>query len=226
MPYLFVLFAILIIVLIVFGAIASARRKKELMAFAAANGLQFSPGRDYGMEDRFPAFDCLGEGSDRYAYNVLSGQWRGLLLLAFDYHYETESRDSKGKRTTHSHHFSAVVLYSPVPLKPLFIRAEGFFDKVTQFFGHDDIDFESAEFSRKFYVKSADRKWAYDVIHPRAMELLLAAPRFTIQFDTLCVMAYRSRTLKVPEFAVAADLVSDLLDGLPEYLVRELTGQD
>ena len=43
-----------------------------------------------------------------------------------------------------------------------------------EFFGHDDIDFESAEFSRNFYVKSSDRKWAFDILHARAMEFLLA----------------------------------------------------
>ena len=226
MPLLIIPFVILIIALIVWGIISSAKRKKELIAFAAANGLSFSEGSDYDMEDRFPAFDCFREGSDRYAYNILSGQWRGRELLAFDYHYETESTDSDGDRDTTSHHFSAVILFSRVPLKPLFIRAEGFFDKVTQFFGYDDIDFESAEFSRKFYVRAADRKWAYDVIHPRAMELLLGSPRFTIQFDTGCVIAYRSSTFKVPDFATAAGLIEGLLDGMPEYLVRELAGKD
>jgi len=119
----------------------------------------------------------------------MEGTWSDRHLLAFDYHYETHSTDSKGHRRTNHHHFSAVILASALPLKPLFIRAEGFFDKLTEFVGFDDIDFESAEFSRKFYVKAKDRRWAYDVIHARTMEFLLSMPRFTIQFDRNNVIA-------------------------------------
>ena len=56
----------------------------------------------------------------------------------------------------------------------LLIRPEGFFDKVAGAFGFDDIDFESEEFSRAFFVKSSDKRFAYDVLHPRMLELLMA----------------------------------------------------
>ena len=46
--------------------------------------------------------------------------------------------------------FSTIVVESDVVLEPLFIRPERLFDKVKEFVGIDDIDFESAEFSRKF----------------------------------------------------------------------------
>ncbi len=226
MPFCIIPFIVLVVVLIVYGAKAAAKRKKELIAFAAANGLSFSEAHDHGVEDRFNEFDCFGQGSDRYGYNTMQGQWNGRQILAMDYHYETESTDSKGRKSTTNHYFSAVILFSRIPLKPLFLRPEGFFDKVTQFFGYDDIDFESAEFSRKFYVKAADRKWAFDVIHPRAMALLLGSPRFSIEFDTGCVIAYRSSTFKVAGFIAATNVIEGLLDGLPEYVRRDLTGKD
>jgi hypothetical protein len=97
-------------------------------------------------------------------------------------------------------------------------------DKVTEFFGYDDIDFESAEFSRKFYVQSPDRKWAYDVLHQRAMEFLLVSPVFSLRFDTQCVIAWRSATFEPAEFTQALTLVRGLLDQLPGYLVKEQTG--
>ena len=64
-----------------------------------------------------------------------------------------------------------------------------------EFFGFDDIDFESDEFSREFCVKAADRRWAFDVIHQATMEFLLAAPRFTIELAGPRVMAYRDELL-------------------------------
>jgi hypothetical protein len=174
-----------------------------------------------GLDERLPHFDCLKSGSDRYAFNRLQGEWRGRSLLAFDYHYTTTSTDSKGRSQTHHHHFSAAVLTGDVPLKPLSIRSESWLDKVTQFFGFDDIDFESAEFSRNFYVKSPDRRWAYDVLHARAIEHLLYSSRFTIEFDEQHVIAYNGSQFKPEEFAQSVDLISDLLEMMPDYLVRQ-----
>jgi hypothetical protein len=222
MPVFFiVLFIALFVILAIYGARAAAKRQKELTAWAAANRLRFSEDHDADMDSRFPDFDCLGTGKDRYAYNIMDGEWEGRPFLGFDYHYETESKDSKGKTTTHHHNFSAVILRSAVPLKPLLIRPEGFFDKLAEFVGFDDIDFESAEFSRKFYVKSPDRKWAYDVIHQRAMEFLLARPRFTIQFDRAHVIAYNGSVFGATDFESAVRVSQGILDLFPEYLVQQ-----
>ena len=226
MPFIIGIFIVLVVVLVVYGFYAAAQRRKALAAWARSKGLSFDQSKDYSFEERFGDFDCLSQGdSDHYAYNIMSGQWSARPILAFDYHYETHSTDSKGRRTSSSHYFSAVVITSDIPLKPLYIRREGFFDKIGQFFGFDDIDFESAEFSRKFYVKSPDKRWAYDVIHTRTMEHLLASANFSIRFDRAHVIAWRSRTNKPADFEAAAELISGILDRLPEYVVRRQKGE-
>jgi len=196
------------------------RRRGALMAWARSEGLMFDPGKDRGLKVRFGQFECLRRGHSQYAYNRIWGEWHGREFLGFDYHYETgHGRDRR------MYTFSAAILSSSVPLKPLFIRPEGLLDKVTEFFGYDDIDFESAEFSRKFYVRSPDKRWAYDVIHPRTMEFLLRMPMFTIKLDGDYVIVYRSRQFKPEEFAAAGAVAEGILDRLPDYLVRELAGQ-
>jgi hypothetical protein len=92
---------------------------------------------------------------------------------------------------------------------------------LADFLGFDEIKFESAEFSREFHVKSADRKWAYDVLNPRAMEFLLSMPRFEIQFDEKAIMVHRSRTFSAQDFEAAAKVAQGLLDGLPEYVKED-----
>jgi len=221
LPAIIVLVVLLVIGLIVYGWYAAEQRKKLLHTWARTHGLRFDPEKRYGLDDRFGEFDCLSEGRNRHAFNVSEGDWRGREILAFDYHYETQSTNSKGRTSTTNHYFSAVILFCDVPLKPLFIRPEGFFDKITQFFGYDDIDFESAEFSRKFYVKSPDKRWAYDVIHQGVMELLLDGPVFTMKFGPNCAVAYRSSTFKPQEFASAAELIRGVFDRFPEYLIRQ-----
>jgi hypothetical protein len=199
---------------------AAKKRRQALKSWASSHGLSFNPTRDYTLDERFP-FGCLKQGHRRYAYNRLHGSWRGRELIAFDYHYETYSYDSKGRRRTHHHHFSAVILKSQVPLKPLFIRPEGLFDKITEFLGFDDIDFESIEFSREFYVKAPDKRWAYDVLHPRAMEFLLNSPRFSIQFDGDWAIAYRSSRFSPEEFGEAAEVLYGIFERLPRYLKEQ-----
>ena len=219
-PILIVLGIALAIVVGILGYLQREARRKALAAFAASRGMSFDPGEDSGLEDRFPDFECLRQGRSRYAYNRVFGPWNGRDCLLFDYRYVTGQ--GKNRKT---HHFSAVIMASNVPLKPLLIRPEGFFDKVGAFFGADDIDFESAEFSRQFFVKSPDRKWAYDVIHARTMEFLLACPRHTVQFDRGHVIVSHSATFEVSQFVTAAGMAEGILDRMPEYLVRQQQGQ-
>jgi hypothetical protein len=226
-PFLF--FALAAAVIIVFAVLAHQQAKKRRMAlaaWAASRGFSFDPTRDSQMDDRYPEFKCLRQGDNRYAYNVMAGNAGGRPVSAFDYHYATHSTDSKGHRTTHNHHFSAVIVATGLPLKPLAIRKEGFFDKIGEFLGFDDIDFESTEFSREFYVKSPDRRWAFDVIHQETMEFLLASPRFALELQGSDAIAYRDRTFKPEDFEAALEVIAGVLDRLPEYLVKELKGKD
>lgn len=197
--------------------IASLERRKKMAAYAGARGWQFSPLRDKHMSSRFPEFKCLTHGHSRYAYNIMSGQHEGKDVTAFDYHYVTGH--GKSRRV---HNFSALVLGAPFPLKSLYIRPENIFDRVSDFFGFDDIDFESAEFSRKFYVKAEEKRWAYHVIHQQMMEYLLGAPKFQIQMDREHVMAWRNHRFKEEDYDAALALIQGIYSRLPEYLKNRL----
>ena len=219
----FVIFALLIIGGAIYNHYQSEKRRDALRALALQNGWRFSESQE-SIEGRFPAFACLQRGDDRYAYNLLEGGLTQGEMCGFDYHYETESTDSKGRRQTDDHYFSALAIDTGLPLKPLLIRSENFFDKIGGLFGYDDIDFESAEFNRRFCVKAEDRRWAFDVIHQSTMEFLLAAPEFTIQFGGSTIMAYRGGLFDVGDFEQARQVVVGIIDRLPEYLLRELKG--
>lgn len=221
----FVLFfgiAALVLIVAVYGYLQAQKRKGELIAWAESRGLSYSPVNDYSFDERFANHSCLCQGSARYAYNIMEGRIDTRVVCAFDYHYETHSTDSKGNQETSHHHFSAVVVESEVPLKPLFIRREGFFDKIGAFLGFDDIDFESAEFSREFCVKAPDKRWAFDVLHQRAMEFLLASPRFTLDFQPDGVLVTGSGCFQPTQFDDAVRVVNGLLDMLPHSVVQEL----
>jgi len=213
-----------IIALVIYGQYRQAQRRMEMAAWAGRHGLSFSPEKDSGMDDRYDQFDCLRRGDNRYACNIAQGNWGSRPVTCFDYHYETHSTDAKGNRQTQRHSFSAVIMGCPFSFPLLIIRPEGFFDKVKGFFGAEDINFESAEFSRRFFVKCQDRKFAYDVIHQRVMEFLLGSPNFHITFSGNCAIVFRDDCFAATKFDSAAGVLAGILDQLPEYLLRQRAG--
>jgi hypothetical protein len=165
------------------GAIAGRRRREALRLLAGRLGLRFAADKDYELPRRFGFLDKVQLGSNRYAFNVLSGSYAGWDMWAFDYHYETHSTTSRGGRRTHHHFLSLMAAGLPRPLPEVKILREGLLSKIAQAFGYDDIDFESAEFSRKFCVRSKDKRFAYDVCNPRMMEYLLANDDLSIEIE-------------------------------------------
>lgn len=208
-----ILFIIGIIALIAFSIWRSGERRKRLGQWAASNGLSFSSSSDRSFRHQYPSFGCLHRGHSESAYNLASGRRNGRTVRAFDYRYVT----GHGKNRT-THRFSAVIVDSQVPLRSLSLRSEGLFDKVTEFFGLDDIDFESAEFSRTFHVRSSDKKWAYDVLHQRTMAFLLESPRFSLEFDRNSVIAWRNRRFDTQTFDAALAVIEGVLDRIPKYV--------
>lgn len=209
----------IIAAIIIFSIMQGIKRRKALQAFALKHGLAFNSAKNKSVDSQFPTLKCFHKGHSRYGQNFITGTWEGRGFIGFDYHYTT----GHGKNQSH-HSFSCVMLSSNVLLKELFIRPEGFFDKVTEFFGYDDIDFESAEFSSKFYVKAPDKRWAYDVLHARTIEFLLNQPKFTIQFTTDCAMARLQRKFRPEQFLSAAEVLRGILDGLPNYVLEQQGG--
>ena len=217
----FAVFFGIVILVGIFGHLGAKKRREELRAWAQSRGLHFSEHRDDSHEDDYPDFSAFRRGRSRHAFNRCRGTIDDRDVCAFDYHYTTTSRDSKGNTSTQHHYFSGVLVRAQIPLEPLVVRPEHFFDKMASFFGKDDIDFESAEFSRQFHVSSPDRKWAYDVLHQRAIEFLLDHPVFTIEFGHRHVLVMRKSRFDAPTFDHALDIAIGLLDRLPEYVRRQ-----
>ncbi len=219
---LFVLILVAVIGFMIRGLYASMRRREALQAWAQSNGLEFHGPDNYRLPSHLPDFTCLHWGENQYAYNVMQGRFHGREFLGFDYHYTRSSSDG---RQADDFYFSAVIFKSDVPLKPFFIRPKNVLDKIEETVGLEHIQFESAEFNRKFCVNALDKKWAYDVLHQRTMEFLLGQPMFTIQFDWNSVIVHRtntfSTTFTVSDFAAAAAVICGILDRLPEYLIHQ-----
>ena len=214
----FIIVAIIIIVAGIYGSIAAKKRREAMAVLSARLGLQFNSQHDTFIATRFGFMDRLGQGSNRYAYNVLSGNYQGNEVLAFDYHYETYSTDSKGRRQTHHHHFSCFICNLPMEFPEVTISKEGIFSKIAQGFGYDDIDFESAEFSGKFCVRSKDKKFAYDVCNALMIEYLLANPDLNIEIEDSALALGFGSCLAAEQIEYNLERLVKIRSLLPNYL--------
>jgi len=210
--YLGIIFLILLALLTLYIIYSFLKRRKELANWARDNGLAFSAEKDWSFNSKYPGLNCLHIGNNQYAYNIISGNIAGCEFVGCDYHYAI------GKS---QYLFSLAIIKSPILLEPLLIRPENILDEITEFAGFNDIDFESAEFSKKFYVKSPNKKWAYDIIHPRMMEFLLTMPAFSIQFDSFSIIVYSESTLfSTANFESAINLANGIFQRIPDYVIQ------
>ena len=204
---------VIVVVLLVECYISSLKRREAMAAVAAKLGLQFMPHKDRYMPKRYRFLDKLRRGSNRYAYNVLSGRYQGHEVLIFDYHYKTGS----GKNT-HHYYFSFFILQLPASFPELIIGPEGIFSKIAQAVGYDDIDFESHEFSRKFCVRSKNKKFAYDVCNARMIEYLLSNRDFSIEIESNVLAISFNRKLAPERIEPNLNRLITVRSLLPDYL--------
>ncbi len=216
----FLLVAAIIITIAVTASIMERKRKAALAEFASRWGLSFRPERDYELAKAFRWLDALARGSNRYAYHIMSGAWQNHEILLFDYHYQVTTSNGKTTRTSH-YHMSVFALTLPVAFPELRIVPENLGSKIAQAFGWEDIDFESAEFSRKFVVRSKDRKFAYDVCHPRMMEFLLAHPNLQVEIEGQVLATWSAGRLQPEGIGQCLDRSVALRKLMPDYLFAE-----
>jgi hypothetical protein len=140
-----------------------------------------------------------------------------------DYHYQVTTHNDKGS-STRTYTFSYLIVRLPYHgLPDLFIRREGIFDAVKRAFGFDDIDFESAEFSSRFYVQSSDKRFAYDVFHPRMMEFLMQVDPPPIQLASGTLLLHRGTQRWGPDdFRAHLTWAREFLGRWPDHVVASL----
>src|SRR5262245_19662946 len=90
------IFGVVAIALAISGSLQARKRREGMADLARRLGLDFNPRENYSLPDEYFFLDRLDQGSNQYAFNILSGTYQGHDVKAFDYHYETHSIDSKG----------------------------------------------------------------------------------------------------------------------------------
>lgn len=210
----------LLILVSIYGWLIEKRRREAFQQLAARLGMRYTQ-RDAGLAQGLSFLDKLRQGSNRYAFNILEGEYEGFDATVFDFHYETYSTDSKGNHQTDHHYMSFFVLKEGIAYPELVIYPETFFSKIGQMLGYEDIDFESIEFSKAFTVRSKDKRFAYDICHTRMMEYLLRHRELCVEIDGPCVSISFDKRLDLEEIESKLHQLIEIRRMFPEYLYRD-----
>jgi hypothetical protein len=200
-----------------------ARRNRSFDMRMLAARLQFedfNPAHDESFAMGWGFLSRLSQGEKRFAFNLMRGTYHEQHLYVFDYHCQIGS--GKNKR---EHELTALMLvcreaFPQVTITP---GGEGILSKMAAAFGvGDDIQFESAEFSRVFRVQSRDKRFAYDVCNPQMIEYLLANRDLGIEIQGPVILLSFEPLLPVGEIEFNLQRLVEIRSRLPEYLFTDI----
>jgi hypothetical protein len=225
----FVIFGVALVLMVllgVLGYLSAKKRREQLGILASSRGWHYAE-RDDSWVDRFDGAP-FGLGHDRRAGNVLTGTYDGRPFVAFDYRYSTTetSTDADGHTRTHTevHPFSVLGLDAGTAFPDLSVTPEGFLGRMVGRLTNTDIELESEAFNRAFTVRSADRKFATDVLHPRMMEYLLQIPDRGWMLRRGWLLAVRPGRHSVAQLDARLLDLDGVLDRIPDFVWKSAGG--
>lgn len=166
--FLWILFALAAVGAMIWQLIARSRREKAIRAWAEGNGWTFEAS-DKKLDDNYRDVRPFNKGGGScMCRHIIRGSHEDRRFVLFQYQYTV----SNGKSSTTYYH-PVLDMEAPIDGHRLSIQREHLGHKLVDAFGGEDIDFESAEFSKRFWVQCDDRRFAYDVITPAMMEHLM-----------------------------------------------------
>jgi uncharacterized protein DUF3137 len=161
-------------------------------------------------------------GSRRRARNVITGTESGRPFTAFDYSYETESHDTKGRTSKATHRYAVYAVHLPAYLPSLEVSPEAVFGHLATAVGlTTDIDLESEDFNRRFRVRAEDRKFATDVLSPRTMQYLLSVPPAAWRVQGTDIVRWEEGRLDPADVPVSAAILDRVADGIPTFVWKD-----
>ncbi|MGH3647041.1 MAG: hypothetical protein ACRDTM_07685 [Micromonosporaceae bacterium] len=215
--------AALVIGLLIWGLMVGIRRARERYQAKVSALYHWARSQRWSYHAEAPALvhrfqgQPFGRGSSRRALHVLSGVHRGREIVAFEYKFTVSNGDNNS--TTYT--YLVVATPTPAPRPHLQVGLEGAGSKLLSVFGARDLQLESEEFNRVFRISTGNDRFAYDVLHPRMMEWLLADQRSRLvpfRFEASDLVCW-SRTEMNPQQAVwMADYLMDLAERVPAYV--------
>jgi len=168
-----IIFAVVAVLIIVLSIRAARRRQALVQSWADAHGCLYVQSNNAIV--RYLKGPPFTGGWNAQVREFVKGQTRnGRVFCSFLYTYEESTgTDSQGHSQTTTINRAIVIVRLPAAFPGLRLTNESLLDKVSKFFGGQDIELESDDFNRRYRVTSDNEAFAYGVLHPRMMEWLM-----------------------------------------------------
>jgi hypothetical protein len=171
------------------------RRVEALRQTAEEMGFSFEARPGDSFANQFPGFQLFSQGHNRVAKNLLQGKALGLEVDIFDYSYVTGS--GKNRHTWQQTVLAFEIDGAALPMFSL--RPETVFDKIGQWFGYQDIDFEShPKFSRSYVLRGQDEQAVRELFGDRVLDYFEESPACCTEGGGNRLVYYRARTRVAP----------------------------
>jgi hypothetical protein len=196
--------------------IGERNRDRALISSARRAGLSFS------HEDPFdcagPPFDLFREGDGRGVQNVMWKPNAEHPIRVFDYWWYDEYEDQNGV-VHRSYHRRTVATAEVGWLWPqLSLTREGIISKAASVLGARDLEFESEEFNRTFFVTCEDRRFANTFLDAQMIDLLAATKGLVeMEVKSKWIVLYTKR-LKGEEFPPLYRLTETIVARIPQLV--------
>ncbi|MBM4031330.1 MAG: hypothetical protein FJ291_06035 [Planctomycetes bacterium] len=188
-------------------------RARELRKLAKELGLSYG-GRDWTTA-RLASKSPFVRARASWYYDMVSGNYQGHHVWVLD-HREGFFTAGPARERAHD---TCLVLEHEGSFPELSIRPrkrELVIDVMMPRL--EEVEFESAEFSRSFRVATANRKFAYDVCHPRMMECLLGHRDLSVEFKGNSIAMVFQRHLGARDIPPRLNQLVEIRKLLPHYL--------
>jgi hypothetical protein len=93
------------------------------------------------------------------------------------------------------------------------------------FVGVRDLQLESDEFNKAFLISTDNDRFAYDILHPRMMQWMLADQRamssLPFRFEGGNLVTWMEGTMDPQRVMYLLDYVCDILDRVPSFVWKD-----
>lgn len=217
--------------------LAALKRQKDLLVFARHNGYAYHPmhvepkgaaaifgsllepfvtPEEQAFLRLFTGWKPFCRGHAQTVTNILVKRENEMDWYLFDLSCQVSSGES-----TATEQYGIVVARVPYALPALGLFRESLSEHLADILCHREVQFESAEFNKRYFVSCSDRKAAFDLIHPETIDWLMTTPIVDWQMAGPFVVVYKEGVCSVQESQRLKAAVQGFIERIPEYVRTE-----
>lgn len=174
-------------------ALWEARRREEMSEIGNDRGLRFSEENELNIGPElkhFDLFDRMDFFKTARISNVLQASVGFTDVYLFDYSYMV----STGKSSKRVHQTVFFAKNREWALPDFKLKPEGWWQKIQQYFGKKDINFEEhPDFSKKWWLTGEFEALVRDSFSPEVRQFLEENPPMTVEGNNYYLIAYKPK---------------------------------